>query len=188
MPEPIVISDYDPEWPNRYLALRAPIAAALGDLAVGIEHVGSTSVPGLAAKPTIDIVILVRSIADLPRVIERLERIGYVHEGDFGVNGREAFATPAGYAKHDHHLYACHPDWPGYGDQIVFRDYLRTHPAAADAYAALKRSLAIRHRDDRAAYTAAKADFVRDVLSKSGPSGPNPYSLSSSPLPSGSVR
>jgi GrpB-like predicted nucleotidyltransferase (UPF0157 family) len=166
LPEPVVIRDYDPEWPQRYEALLGPVADALGELAARIEHVGSTAVPGLAAKPTIDIVIRLRSAHELPTVIERLARLGYAHEGDFGVVGREAFATPPGYGPHDHHLYVCAPDWDGFADQIVFRDYLRAHPYVAEAYARLKRSLASVHRTDRAAYTEAKADFVRAVLGR----------------------
>jgi GrpB-like predicted nucleotidyltransferase (UPF0157 family) len=164
--EPIVIRDYDPEWPARYAALRAPVADVLGELAAQIEHVGSTSVPELAAKPTIDIVIQLRSVRDLPTVIERLARLGYAHEGDFGISGREAFATPPGYGAHDHHLYACLPDWGGYADLIVFRDYLRGNPDVAAAYARLKRTLANQHRNNRTAYANAKTDFVNAVLER----------------------
>lgn len=166
MSEPVVICDYDPRWPQRYEALRTPVADVLGDLAAQIEHVGSTSVPDLAAKPTIDFIVRLRSLSDLPSVVDRLARLGYAHEGDFGIAGREAFATPPGYGPHDHHLYVCSPDWQGYDDQVAFRDYLRAHADVARAYANLKRSLANRHRNDRAAYTDAKADFVRDVLSR----------------------
>ncbi len=125
MPEPVVICDYDPAWPGRYETLRAALAAALAEVAAEIEHVGSTSVPGLAAKPTIDIVVRLRARGDLPAAIERLARLGYAHEGDLGILGREAFATPPGYAIHDHHLYVCSPDWRGFDDQVVFRDHLR---------------------------------------------------------------
>jgi GrpB-like predicted nucleotidyltransferase (UPF0157 family) len=166
LPEPVVICDYDPEWPQRYQALRLPVANSLGQLAAQIEHVGSTAVPGLAAKPTIDIVIRLRSARELPMVIERLARLGYAHEGDFGIAGREAFATPPGYGPHDHHLYVCAPDWAGYADQLVFRDYLRANPDVAGAYARLKRSLADKHRDDRTAYTEGKAAFVSAVLER----------------------
>jgi len=134
MPEPVVIVDYDPDWPARYARLRDAIAPALGDLAAAIEHVGSTAVPGLAAKPTIDIIVKLRSPSDLARAVERLAGLGYAHEGDLGVAGREAFATPAGYAVHDHHLYVCTPDWRGFEDQVIFRDHLRAHAATARAY------------------------------------------------------
>ncbi|HZC15672.1 MAG TPA: GrpB family protein [Caulobacteraceae bacterium] len=166
MSEPVVIVDYDPTWPGRYEALRAPIAEVLGDIAAEIVHVGSTSVPRLAAKPTIDIDVLLRRAGDLPVAIERLARLGYVHEGDFGVTGREAFATPPGYGTHDHHLYVCAPDWAGHGDQIAFRDHLRAHPKTALAYARLKRSLAATHRENRGAYANAKAGFVEAVLAR----------------------
>jgi GrpB-like predicted nucleotidyltransferase (UPF0157 family) len=166
LPEPVIICDYDPKWPQRYETLRLPVSEALGDLPAEMAHVGSTAVPGLAAKPTIDIVIRLRAAHDLPAAIERLARLGYAHEGDFGIAGREAFATPPGYGPHDHHLYVCAPDWPGYGDQIVFRDYLRAHADAADAYALLKRSLALEHRNNRRAYTDGKAAFVSAILDR----------------------
>lgn len=168
MPEPIIVRDYDPAWPTRYAALAGPIAAALGALAGDIQHVGSTSVPGLPAKPTIDLVVRLRSAGDLAAAIAGLATLGYAHEGDFGIAGREAFATPPGYAVHDHHLYVCHPDWAGYDDQIAFRDHLRAHPEAAEAYGALKRRLAVAHRNDRAAYTNAKAGFVHEILVLAG--------------------
>lgn len=169
MSDPIVVCDYDPRWPERYEALRARVAAVLGDLAARIDHVGSTSVPGLAAKPTIDIIVMLRSLDDLSVAIERLAAIGYRHEGDLGISGREAFATPPGYATHDHHLYVCHPDRPGYAEQVAFRDFLRAHPDVARAYGDLKRALAIAHRNDRRAYTEAKAEFVKDVLARAAP-------------------
>jgi GrpB-like predicted nucleotidyltransferase (UPF0157 family)/RimJ/RimL family protein N-acetyltransferase len=162
--EPVIIVDYDPAWPSRFEALRARLAPALEALGVQIVHVGSTSVPGLAAKPVIDLNIVLRSAADLPSAIERLAALGYVHEGDLGIAGREAFATPPGYGRHDHHLYVCAPDWTGHADQIAFRDYLRAHRRTALAYARLKRSLAQIHRTNRSAYANAKAGFVAAVL------------------------
>jgi GrpB-like predicted nucleotidyltransferase (UPF0157 family) len=168
VPEPVVIADYDPAWTERYEALRAQIAPALGELAAAIEHVGSTSVPGLAAKATIDLVVRLHSVGDLKEAIGRLARLGYVHEGDLGIAGREAFATPPGYAVHDHHLYVCVPDWPGFEAQIAFRNYLRRHPEAAESYAELKRQLAARYGSDRSGYANAKAGFVAGVLSRAG--------------------
>jgi GrpB-like predicted nucleotidyltransferase (UPF0157 family) len=172
MPDPVVICDYDPAWPGRYETLRARLASALGDLAATIEHLGSTSVPGLAAKPVIDLNIVLRSSADLPEVIRRLASLGYVHEGDLGIPGREAFATPPGYSRHDHHLYVCAPDWQGHADQLAFRDYLRSHPKTAAAYARLKRMLAAKYRDNRSAYANAKAGFVASVLKRACSTSP----------------
>ena len=161
MPSPIIVVDYDPEWPKQFERLRAPIAAALGDLAQAIEHVGSTSVPGLAAKPVIDIDVLLAATGGLPASIARLAPLGYEHEGDLGIAGREAFrhapALPV------HHLYVCDPDCAEYRRHIAFRDYLRRHRDEADAYGALKRRLAEKYRNDRAGYGAAKDAFVHDI-------------------------
>ena len=103
MPEPVIIVDYDPHWPDHFEELRAPVVASLGYLAVIVDHVGSTAVPGLAAKPIIDMDVVVPSVTDIPEAIERLAILGYVHRGDLGIPGREAFISPA--EKPRHHLY-----------------------------------------------------------------------------------
>ena len=162
MPRPIIVVDYDPEWPKVFAMLRDRIAAPLGDVAAAIEHVGSTAVPGLAAKPIIDIHVLLASAGGLQHAIERLAPLGYEHEGDLGVIGREAFKHAPDLPVH--HLYVCLPDCAEYGRNIAFRDYLRAHSDSAQAYGALKIELAKRHRDDRKAYTAAKTDFVADIV------------------------
>ena len=159
---PIVVVEYDPAWPAVFEELRARVSAALGELAVVIEHAGSTAIAGLAAKPIIDVDVLLRSAADLDLAIERLAAVGYKHRGDLGVPGREAFAAPPGAPQH--HLYVCPPDSTEYLRHLAFRDHLRSHAEAAKAYGELKRSLAMRFRDDREAYNAAKREFVESVL------------------------
>jgi len=158
----VIIKDYDPSWPVLFAALRAKLAATLGDLAASIEHVGSTAVPGLAAKPILDIDVLLRSAEDLRLAIERLAPLSYRHQGDLGIAGREAFVTPPRIPPH--HLYVCRPDSPAFRRHILFRDYLRTHSADAQAYACLKRRLAAQFPDDRVAYTEAKSGFVTAIL------------------------
>jgi GrpB-like predicted nucleotidyltransferase (UPF0157 family) len=158
----ITIADYDPQWPDQFETLRSRISAALGDLAIAIEHVGSTAVPGLAAKPVIDIDVLMRSGADLPLVISRLALLGYNYRGDLGVPGREAFRTLPGDVPH--HLYVCETDSQEYRRHIAFRDHLRTHPEDANAYATLKRSLADKFGDQREAYNQAKSQFVEEIV------------------------
>ena len=164
MPAPVIVVDYDPQWPGVFAHLRAPIAAALGDVAQAIEHVGSTAVPGLAAKPIIDIDVLLADAGRLPEVVARLAALGYAHEGDLGVAGREAFKHAPQLAVH--HLYVCVPGCAEYRRHIAFRDYLRRHPAEADAYGALKRRLAAQYRNDRAGYGTAKDAFVRGILKR----------------------
>ncbi len=162
MPEPIVIHDYDPHWPALFEACRTRITSVLGPLAQRIEHVGSTAVPALAAKPIIDLIVVIPTRADLPAVIARLQLLGYMHEGDGSISGREAFAAPP--SAPTQHLYVCAADSLELARQVAFRDILRSQPATAQAYADLKRSLAERFRHDRTAYTEAKSEFVEHHL------------------------
>jgi GrpB-like predicted nucleotidyltransferase (UPF0157 family) len=157
VPDPIVIVDYSPSWPVEFERLRDRAAAVVGELAVVIEHVGSTAVPGLAAKPVIDLVIVVEPENVQPS-IDRLAAIGYVHQGNLGVEGREAFGVPAG--ERPHHLYVSPTDSEELRAQLTFRDRLREDQALATEYEVLKRELAVTFRDDRMGYTDAKTDFV----------------------------
>jgi GrpB-like predicted nucleotidyltransferase (UPF0157 family) len=164
MPGPVIIVDYDPRWPVVFEELRAPVVAALGDLVAVVEHVGSTAVPGLAAKPIIDMDVVVPSVADIPEAIGRLAFLGYVHRGDLGIPGREAFTSPPG--KPAHHLYICALGSEELRRHRSFRDYLLTHPDDARAYAELKRAAAVRFGENRVAYTQSKSRFVEAVLQR----------------------
>jgi len=164
LPNPVIIEDYDPRWPQLFEMLRSRIASVLDELAISIEHVGSTAVPGLAAKPIIDIDVLLRSSTDLPVVIGRLAELGYEHKGDLGVSGREAFQANA--AAVQHHLYVCSSGSPEYHRHIAFRNYLRAHAADANAYALLKRQLASKFGSDREGYNKAKSEFVQRILQR----------------------
>ena len=164
MSESVVVVDYDPAWPALFAALRAPIATVLGDLAVTIEHVGSTAVPGLAAKPTIDLDAAIPSASALDTVIERLALLGYVYKGDQGIPGRAAFDWPPHSPRR--HLYVCAQDSAEYRRHLLFRDYLRAHPDSVVAYTTLKRQLAAQYRTQREAYTDAKGPFIGDVLAR----------------------
>lgn len=160
----IVVTGYDPAWPSLFEVLRGRVLDALGELAVAVEHVGSTSVPGLAAKPIVDIDAVVPSAEHVPLAVERLEQVGYRHEGDLGISGREAFEPPADAPWH--HLYVLPADSEELRRHLAFRDHLLDHPEAAMAYAALKREAAQRFGGDRRAYTEAKTDFVERVLAQ----------------------
>jgi GrpB-like predicted nucleotidyltransferase (UPF0157 family) len=164
MPAPVIVADYDPQWPEQFESIRRPVAAALGPLAATIEHVGSTSVPNLAAKPIIDLDVLLRSAADLPAAIERLATLGYIHQGDLGIPQREAFLTPPHPIRHN--LYVCPPESREFQRHIAFRNYLRAHPEAAQQYGDLKKSLAAQFRDDRDAYLAGKTNFITNILNQ----------------------
>ena len=160
--EPVVIAPYDPAWPATFAALRDRIAPVLGELAAGIEHVGSTAVPGLDAKPIIDVDVVIRHADDLPEVAARLATVGYTQLGDLGIIGREAFRATAELPRH--HLYVCAAGDATLQAHLTLRDALRDDPELAAAYGALKRDLAERYRDDRDAYSEGKSAFVTAVL------------------------
>lgn len=156
----VTVVEYDPAWPAAFQAIARRAAATIGEQVTTVEHVGSTSVPGLAAKPVVDLAVVVRE-EDVPHAVERLATLGYTYQGERGIAGRHAFRSPPGEAKH--HLYVCVPESPGLRDHLLFRDHLRAHPDAARAYAGLKRRLALQHRDDRDAYQQAKSAFIEAV-------------------------
>ncbi len=161
--EPVIIADYDPAWPEQFGEIAGRVRAAFADAPLAaVEHIGSTAVPGLAAKPIIDLNVVVPTREDVPGAITRLSTLGYVHEGDRGITGRDAFRCPPGTAWH--HLYVCASGNAEHCRQIAFRDYLRASPDEARRYAALKRELAQRFRQDRPAYSEGKTKFVEAVL------------------------
>lgn len=158
----IVIAEYDPAWVAMFEELCTFVRPVVKDHMIRIEHVGSTSVPGLAAKPIVDMDVVVRTEEDVRSIIRCLATLGYVHEGDLGVSGREAFIPPS--IVKWHHLYVCTIDNAEFSKHIRFRDYLRSHPEEAQKYGDLKRELAQQYENDRAAYTNAKGVFVNRVL------------------------
>jgi GrpB-like predicted nucleotidyltransferase (UPF0157 family) len=159
---PIVISDYDPRWPELFCELRDGLPAGLRVRARSIEHVGSTAVSGLAAKPIIDIDVVVADQAGMAEAIAMLATAGYPHKGDLGVTGREAFDQPQHLP--EHHLYVCVEGAAPLVAHLRLRDRLRANPGTAREYAALKRGLAAAYGDDRAGYTEAKTAFIECVL------------------------
>ena len=163
---PVVVVPYDTEWPLRFEALRTPVSNAVGDIANTIEHVGSTAVPGLAAKPIVDMTVAIDSAADIPLAIARLERLGYRHRGDLGIAGREAFHAPRDLPAH--RLYVCARGSIALANHIAFRDWLRSHPDDASAYTFLKQQLAARFHDDTDGYVDGKTAFVASILTKVG--------------------
>lgn len=159
----VTMAGYDPRWPEQFKELRDRIAAAMGPLVLAIEHVGSTSVPNMCAKPIIDLDVIVRP-EDVPAAISAVEALGYRHEGNLGVNGREAFRWVAEFP--EHHLYVCPQGSPALERHLLVRDYLRRHPEAAREYAEVKRQLAQKYHDNRTKYQAAKAEFVDALMEK----------------------
>ena len=163
----VVIVDYDPTWPDQFEQLAAGLRRHLGDGVLGIDHIGSTAVPGLAAKDVIDLQVTVASLADADRLAPAFERAGYVltpyrqdhrpagDQSDPGSWGKRLWQSPPGAGRRvNAHVRVA--GWPNQRYALLFRDYLRAHPGAAGAYARLKLGLAEHLGDDLRAYTELK--------------------------------
>ena len=153
------IVDYDPRWPELAEAELARIAGALGDVAVRLEHIGSTAVPRLAAKPIVDLQLSVDALEPRERYAEPLERLGYAFFPAPQSPDLHFFALPPERPR-THHLHVCAAGSAHEARHLAVRDYLRDHPGEAAAYEELKRWLVARHPQDRLAYMAGKQDYM----------------------------
>ena len=164
----IIISPYDPRWPLLFEAEAISIRSVVGSAALRIEHVGSTSVPGLAAKPIIDIQVSVASLEPASMYAELLARLGYTHipVGPFD-RVYPFFARPTVLSS-THHIHLCVQGQEQERRHLAFRDYLRFHPHVAAEYVELKKNLATKHHgttlESRESYSLSKGEFVESVL------------------------
>jgi GrpB-like predicted nucleotidyltransferase (UPF0157 family) len=159
---PVEITGYDPSWPADFAEEAARLRQVLAPWLAGpIEHIGSTAVPGLAAKPVVDIMAGVRTLAESRPAIEAVAALGYCHF-PYQEDREHWFCKPSP-AFRTHHLHLVPVASPHWAAPIAFRDYLRAHPDVAGAYEALKRGLATAYRYDREAYTQRKQPFIARV-------------------------
>jgi GrpB-like predicted nucleotidyltransferase (UPF0157 family) len=165
----IEVVPYDPDWPRRFEAERRLLADAIGQWLSGpIEHIGSTAIPGVAAKPVIDMMAGVESLDASRPALEILERHHYCY-APYKTDVMHWLCKPSP-ALRTHHLHLVPLGSRLWNEQLAFRDYLRAHPVVALEYGAVKQRLADEHRFDREAYTAAKTPFVQAVLRQAGDS------------------
>lgn len=173
----IEVIEYDFAWSHQFEELSQMLKLHLAGNILAIEHVGSTSVKGLKAKPIIDLDIVVEDNEDImTEVIRQLGELGYVHRGDLGIAGREAFKRPGeqipktkeGRTWFVHHLYVCKAGNLALQNHLLFRDYLRNHPDEVFAYGVLKQALAEKFPYNIDAYIDGKTDFIIRILSKAG--------------------
>jgi GrpB-like predicted nucleotidyltransferase (UPF0157 family) len=162
----IIVNDYNPTWPAKFVEEMQRLQNEIGELIEEIQHIGSTSVTGLAAKPIIDILIVVPNISVVQHCILPLERLGYSYHGEGGIADRHFFRKPPHGFDRDFHIHMIERSNEQYEFYIFFRDYLQAHAEARQAYADLKRELAARFGSDRTSYTAAKHDFIRLLIEK----------------------
>ena len=164
----VIVLPYDKGWKSAFEAIKQEIAWVIGDLIMGIEHVGSTSVEGLSAKPCIDLDVIIRDYTVFDEVVQKLESIGYIHEGNLGIEDREAFRYTNKPHLLTHHLYVC----PQYSQElhrhITFRDFLRNNPEAAKQYGQVKEEAAQLFPDDIDRYIEYKSLCIAQLYALCG--------------------
>ncbi len=160
----VFLSAYHQIWPGLFAEEKKLLLGLLGERILEIEHIGSTAVPGLVAKPIIDVAVAVEDLAVVKSFITPLSAEDYEYKGEYGLPGRLLFVK--GAPRNTHHLHAVERGSEHWRVWLAFRDYLREHPSEARRYAAFKKDLAKRYADDRPAYTRGKSDYVAEVLKK----------------------
>jgi GrpB-like predicted nucleotidyltransferase (UPF0157 family) len=159
----VKLVDHNPNWAEYFRKEKQLLLKIMGQKAVDIRHIGSTSIPGMPAKPIVDILAAVKRLADVESFTEDLIVLGYADKGNGDVRGRRYFVK-GGVEKRTHHLNFCEMNSYFWTSHLAFRDYLERQPEAAQQYSALKRALESRFPRDRAAYTTGKEEFVRSIL------------------------
>ena len=164
----VTVLPYDRTWKTDFEKIRAEIERAIGDLVIGIEHVGSTSVEGMSAKPCIDIDVIIQDYSIFDTVVSKLATIGYIHEGDLGIKDREAFKYLNKPHLQTHHLYVC-PQYSGELHRpITFRDFLRSNPEAVKKYSLVKETAAKLFPDDIDQYIEYKSPCIEELYKLCG--------------------
>ena len=164
----VIVLPYDAAWESAFEAIKAEIQTALGDLMLGIEHVGSTSVKGMSAKPCIDIDVVISNYSVFDAVVQKLDAIGYIHEGNLGIKDREAFKYADKPHLMLHHLYVCPQDSEELRRHITFRDFLRRTPEAVRKYSLVKEKAAALFPDEIEQYIAFKAPCIEELYKECG--------------------
>ena len=164
----VTVLPYNEGWRSDFEKIKNELENAIGDMVIAIEHVGSTSVQGMSAKPCIDIDVVIKDYSVFDILVSRLADIGYIHEGDLGIKDREAFKYTNKPHLQTHHLYVC----PQYSSElhrhITFRDYLRTHPEAANEYSKVKEKAAQLFSDNIDKYMEYKSPCIAKLYKLCG--------------------
>ncbi len=164
----VTVLPYDPGWKADFEKIKEEIKGVAGDLIAAVEHVGSTSVEGMSAKPCIDIDVVIKDYSVFDDLVRRLEKIGYIHEGDLGIKDREAFRYTDKPHLAAHHLYVCPLYSAELARHIAFRDFLRNNPEAAVKYSRVKETAAEMYPDDIDKYIEYKSPCIAELYEQCG--------------------
>lgn len=168
----VVLLPYDPTWPQKFAAEASKIKAILGKNGDSLYHIGSTAIPAMLAKPTIDILVVVKSLAAVDLLAPLFEKEGYQCMGEYGIPGRRYY-WKGNPVQHDYHIHLFEQDSPEIARHIAFRDYLRQHSEAALSYANLKYYLQVQFPEDIIAYIQGKDPFIRYIDYQTGQAKPD---------------
>lgn len=164
----VTVLPYDQKWKSDFEEIKKEIENAAGDLIADIQHVGSTSVEGMCAKPCIDIDVIINDYSVFADVVKRLEATGYIHEGNLGIIDREAFAYTGKEHLQKHHLYVCPKSSKELHRHITFRDFLRKNPDAAEKYSMIKEKAAKLFPNDIEKYIEYKSPCIEEIYKMCG--------------------
>ena len=164
----VVVVPYEDAWETAFEKIKNEIEAEIGDLILGIEHVGSTSVKGMSAKPCIDMDVIIKDYSVFDEVVSKLGAIGYIHEGDLGIKDREAFKYSDKPHLMPHHLYVCPQDSKELRRHVTFRDFLRSNTEAVKKYSTVKEKAAELFPNDIDKYIEYKSPCVEELYMMCG--------------------
>ena len=164
----VIVVPYDEKWRSAFEQIKNEIEAVVGNMIIGVEHVGSTSVEGLSAKPCIDVDVIIEDYSSFTAVVDGLESIGYIHEGDLGIKDREAFRYTDKPHLMMHHLYVC----PRYSEElhrhITFRDFLQSNQEAVKRYSLIKEKAAELFPDEIDGDIEYKSPCIEELYKECG--------------------
>ncbi|MHA1348033.1 MAG: GrpB family protein [Candidatus Heimdallarchaeaceae archaeon] len=161
----VKLNDYDPQWKSLFEKESALILSVAEEVIEDIQHIGSTAIPGVVAKPIIDVLLAINSLSNIKKLTDLLTPIGFVYRGEQGIPDRHLFVK-GGEDYRTHHLHVVVKEHSEWLKHILFRDYLRKHPKDVEKYSKLKLDLLKKYEFEREKYTESKSDFIEKILEK----------------------
>ena len=159
----VLMEPHNPDWPRQFTREAALILSALGNTAIDVHHIGSTAIPGIYAKPVLDLLLVVQSVDTLDNKQSAIEALGYEARGEYGIPGRRFYRRDNADGDRTHQVHAFETGSPQIARHLAFRDYMIAHPETAQAYSSLKRELAAKHPNDIEAYMDGKDAFIQAI-------------------------